>query len=144
DFGLARLEDESLGTQLGFGVGTPAYISQEQARGEAQIDSRTDVFGLAATIFHVLSLELPFGKAGAQAATAPPISVRRHQPLLTEDLDAVLQKALELNKVRRYASVSEFREDWLNVRQGRLPRARPVGPLRRAARSIRGRLPQTI
>jgi formylglycine-generating enzyme required for sulfatase activity len=136
DFGLARFEAHGSGTSPGVVLGTPGYRSPEQARAEV-IDGRADLFGLAATLYRALTLELPYGRAGADRTSKPPVPPSRHQPLLSRDFDAVLLKALEPDRDERYDSVAAFGQDWQRVRQGLPPRARPPGPVRRLARVVR-------
>jgi len=60
DFGLAKDESDSYQTQLGLIVGTPLYLSPEQARGERSIDGRTDIYSLGISFFHALTGKVPF------------------------------------------------------------------------------------
>jgi formylglycine-generating enzyme required for sulfatase activity len=136
DFGLARFEEHGAGTAPGLALGTVAYRSPEQARAE-ELDGRSDVFSLAATLYQALVLELPYGKAGAHRASPPPVPPSRRQPLLSRDFDGVLLKALAPEPAERYPSTAEFQQDWRRVRQGLPPRARPPGPARRLARAAR-------
>jgi formylglycine-generating enzyme required for sulfatase activity/tRNA A-37 threonylcarbamoyl transferase component Bud32 len=136
DFGLARFEGDGSGTAPGVVVGTAAYISPQQARGQG-LDARDDVFSLAGLIYQVLTLELPYGKDGVLRRSGPPVAPSRHQPLLTPDFDAVLLRALERDRADRYASAAAFEADWRRVRQGQLSRARLLGPVGRLARAAR-------
>jgi formylglycine-generating enzyme required for sulfatase activity len=83
-----------------------------------------------------LTLELPYGRAGAAAAGALPLPPSRRQPLLGRDFDTVLGKALEPDLQARYGSAAAFQEDWQRVRRGLPPRARRLGPARRLARAL--------
>jgi formylglycine-generating enzyme required for sulfatase activity len=138
DFGLARLEHQSFGTQPGL-IGTRGFASPEQARGDRDIDLRTDLFSLGATLYQALTLELPYGKQGAQAQSAPPMAPSRRQPLLPRDLDTVVLKALEVDRRQRYRSAAAFQEDWTRVRKGLVPLERRPGPLRRLLRTAKRR-----
>src|SRR5262249_26877244 len=124
DFGLARLQEQGVGTMPGVGMGTSGYMSPELARGESDIDFRADLFSLGATLYHALTLELPYGKTGANQASDRPVLPSRRQPLLPSSFDAVLLKALEPDRRRRYASAAQLQADWARVRQGLLPQAR--------------------
>jgi formylglycine-generating enzyme required for sulfatase activity len=136
DFGLARFEAHGAGTYPGAAVGTAGYRSLEQTRGE-EIDGRADVFSLAATAYQTLTLEMPYGKAGPNRSSKPPLPPSQRQPLLRRDYDGVLLKALEPERGDRYPSAAAFQEDWQRVRQGMAPRARPPGPVRRVVRAVR-------
>jgi formylglycine-generating enzyme required for sulfatase activity len=140
DFGLARLGNGSHITASGSAVGTPGYMSPEQASGRDDVDERADLFSLAVTIYEALTLELPYGKNGAKENGAPPVPPSRRQRLLSKDFDVVLLKAMEIDRAHRYASVAEFRDDWRRLRQGLLPVARRAGLLKRTARAV-GRSP---
>jgi formylglycine-generating enzyme required for sulfatase activity len=136
DFGLARLEEDGTGTVLGQGIGTAAYSSPEQARGH-DIDFRADLFSIGVTLYQILTLELPFGKYGAQGTLVSPPRPSVRQPLLARDYDAVLLKAIQRDPDKRYGSIAELEEDWKRVRQGLLPKAGEVRIIRRAARAMR-------
>ncbi len=137
DFGLARLEEKGAGTTPGMIVGTRGFMSPEQGRGEEDIDFRSDVFSLGATIYQALTLEMPYGTERANELASPPIAPSRRQPLLSRDFDAVLLKALERDRERRYRSAAELREDWRRVRQGLPPLASRVGRTQRLLRAAR-------
>jgi serine/threonine-protein kinase len=137
DFGLARLGEESQGTLPGHGVGSPGYMSPEQASGVTAVDARSDLFSVGATLYQALTLELPYGRELVRATAAPPVSPRKRQPWLSRDFDAVLLKALEPDRNQRYRSAVELQGDWQRVRQGQLPQARRLGPVRRLARWMR-------
>jgi formylglycine-generating enzyme required for sulfatase activity/tRNA A-37 threonylcarbamoyl transferase component Bud32 len=136
DFGLARFEAHGAGTYPGAAVGTVGYRSLEQTHGE-EIDGRADVFSLATTAYQALTLEMPYGKAGPNRSSKPPVPPSRRQPLLGRDFDGVLLKALEPERSERYPSAAAFQDDWQRVRRGLVPRARPPGPVRRLARAAR-------
>jgi formylglycine-generating enzyme required for sulfatase activity len=139
DLGLARLVEEGLGTQPGATLGTFGYASPEQARGEAA-DYRSDLFSLGVTLYQALTLELPFGKAGARRARRPATPPSKLQPLLSPDFDDVIGKAIALDPRDRYASVAELQEDWKLIRQGQPPKhALRVGLAGRLWRAIRRR-----
>lgn len=137
DFGLARLEEEGAGTVTGQGMGTPGYMSPEQSAGAKDLDYRADLFGLGATLYQALTLELPYGKGRVKEHGPAPVAPSRRQPLLARDFDTVLLKSLERNRNDRYGSAIELQEDWQRVRQGQLPRARRAGKVQRLIRVAR-------
>ena len=115
DFGIARAlggADEQL-TQTGMSVGTPAYMSPEQAAGERNLDARTDIYSLGAVLYEMLAGEAPYGGPTVQAMllkrlTDPVPSVRRVRPSVTEPLDYAVQKALAPVLADRYATAGQF------------------------------------
>jgi serine/threonine-protein kinase len=114
DFGIARAlaGDEHL-TQTGMSVGTPAYMSPEQASGEKTIDARTDVYSLGAVLYEMLAGEPPYTGPTAQAIilkrfTEPVPSVRRGRPSLPEGVDQAIQRALAPVPADRFATAAEF------------------------------------
>jgi hypothetical protein len=119
DFGVARLADTDAGHTLSGGVlGTPAYMSPEQASGDPVADTRSDEYALAVVLFKMLTGRLPHdvehrsSVAAARAVSDQPAA--RAGTLRAElrgDLDIVLAKALALQREDRYASVAEFARD---------------------------------
>jgi serine/threonine-protein kinase len=114
DFGIARAlgGDERL-TQTGMSVGTPAYMSPEQASGDKGIDARSDVYSLACVLFEMLAGEPPYTGATAQQVivkrfTDPVPSVRKVRPNVPEAVDQAIQRALAPVPADRYASAAEF------------------------------------
>ena len=114
DFGIARaLGGEERLTQTGMSVGTPAYMSPEQASGDKTIDARTDVYSLGAVLYELLAGEPPFTGPTAQAMimkrfTEPVPSVRRGRPSVPEGVDQAIQRALAPVPADRFATAAEF------------------------------------
>jgi eukaryotic-like serine/threonine-protein kinase len=114
DFGIARaLGAEDRLTQTGLAIGTPAYMSPEQAAGERAVDGRTDVYSLGAVLYEMLAGEAPFTAPTAQAMIArrlsePPPSVRRTRPNVPEGVDQAIQRALAPVPADRFASAAEL------------------------------------
>jgi serine/threonine-protein kinase len=116
DFGIAKLEQielNSAATRTGTILGTPAYMSPEQARGDKSIDHRTDVYGLAAILFEMLSGKKPHPGDSHNAilhhiATQPAVSLPSVQPDLPAPLVDIVERALSCNRDQRHASVEEL------------------------------------
>ncbi len=125
DLGLAKREkgeDPSL-TQSGMSVGTPHYISPEQARGEPNVDTRSDLYSLGATLYHMVTGEVPF--TGATAAvvmtkhvTDPPVPPRQKNPVLSEGINAVVLKMLAKRRDDRYPTPAALAEDLERLLRG--------------------------
>jgi serine/threonine-protein kinase len=116
DFGIARSlgsgSDEKL-TETGLVVGTPAYMSPEQAAGDRGLDARTDVYSLAAVLYEMLTGEPPFTGATTQAMlvrrlTEPAPSARSVRANLPEDADQAIRKALSPVAADRFATMAEL------------------------------------
>ena len=97
DFGIAKAVSEAGGeslTQIGMAVGTPAYMSPEQASGEREPDGRSDIYSLGCVMYEMLSGSAPFTGATVQALimkrfTDPVPSVRAARSIITAELDLV-------------------------------------------------------
>ena len=116
DFGIARAlgaaGDDRL-TETGFAVGTPAYMSPEQAAGDKELDARTDVYSLAAVLYEMLAGQPPYVGATTQALmvkrlTEPPPSIRAVRPNVSEGMDLAIRKALAPVPADRFASAAEL------------------------------------
>ena len=115
DFGIARALGDT-GQRItgsGFTLGTPGYMSPEQASGERDLDARSDLYALASVTYEMLAGEPPFTGPSVQAVIArrlsqPPPSVRVIRPGVPESVDAALRRALALVPADRFASTTEF------------------------------------
>ncbi|MGH7514993.1 MAG: protein kinase domain-containing protein, partial [Gemmatimonadales bacterium] len=114
DFGIALAlgGDDGL-TQTGMAVGTPAYMSPEQAAGDRSLDARTDQYSLAAVLYEMLAGESPWTGATAQAVMAkklsePPPSVRAVRPSVPAAVDEAIRKALAPVAADRFATLGQF------------------------------------
>lgn len=112
DFGLALFPGRTRVTHAGIAVGTLAYMSPEQARGEA-VDHRSDIWSLGVMLYEMLTGKLPFRSDNALSllhsimqTTPPPIS--RMRPEVPPGLDQVVSKALERRPEQRYQSAKEL------------------------------------
>lgn len=141
DFGLARELSEAGLTSPTRLQGTPAYMSPEQARGEA-LDRRSDVYGLGATFYECLGGCPPFPSEGMQdlldriASEVPP-PLRTRVPNLPEDLEAVVARCLEKDPKDRYPSALALAEDLLRFLDGHPVSALAHSPWRRGLKWVR-------
>jgi eukaryotic-like serine/threonine-protein kinase len=114
DFGIARaLGGDDRLTQTGLAIGTPAYMSPEQAAGDKGVDARTDVYSLGAVLYEMLAGEPPFTGPTVQAMIArrlseSPPSVRRTRPTVPEGVDQAIQRALAPVPADRFGSAAEL------------------------------------
>jgi serine/threonine-protein kinase len=118
DFGLARESTVEAGlTRSGALLGTPAYMSPEQARGDVHaIDRRSDIYGLGATLFELLTGRPPFvgsslAQVLAQAIHDEPPAPRSLVTSLPADLETIALKCLAKDPAQRYASARALAED---------------------------------
>ncbi len=143
DFGLARMEDKLGLSRTGAIMGTPHYMSPEQVQAKAdEIDGRTDVYSLGATLYRLLTARVPFAADSMQAMfldilTRAPKPLRKLQPGVHADLEAVCLKALAKTPSERYASAGEMAEDLQRYLNGESTIARPLSAVGRAARAAR-------
>jgi eukaryotic-like serine/threonine-protein kinase len=117
DFGIARALGQFGGerlTQTGMAVGTPAYMSPEQASG-SQVDGRTDVYALGCVLYEMLAGEPPYTGPTAQAITVkrltdPVPAVRRLRPMVPATVERTVLSALAPVPADRWAGAHEFAE----------------------------------
>ena len=116
DFGIA-LAVSSAGegrlTETGLAIGTPHYMSPEQATGERAIDVRSDVYSLGAVLYEMLAGDPPYTGSTAQAITARKMtgsvpSLRPVREAVSQDLDRVIARTLARVPADRYATMVEF------------------------------------
>ena len=119
DFGMARIiTDESARlSKSGTIIGTPAYMPPEQAHGDIRnIDKRSDVYSLGATLYEMITGRLPFPGTDAmkvlmKVVSQPPLPPRELHPQIPHDLQNICLKALQKDKSDRYASAKAMAED---------------------------------
>jgi serine/threonine-protein kinase len=125
DFGIARAldaEGEAI-TKTGLAVGTPQYMSPEQATGAKDVDGRTDVYALGAVLYEMLSGEPPFTGRSPQAVVARALT-ESPRPLgatregLPVGVEALVARTLAKRPVDRHASVAELVTDLQSVETG--------------------------
>jgi serine/threonine-protein kinase len=118
DFGIARALDEAGGERLtlsGLALGTPAYMSPEQASGSAPVDPRSDIYSLGCVLYEMLGGEPPFTGPSAQAVLArhsmePVRHLRVIRGTITPALESVVERALAKVPADRFATVAEFKQ----------------------------------
>ena len=141
DFGLAkRLETDSGLTASGEIMGTPSYMSPEQAAGRNDlVGPPVDVYALGAVLYCLLAGRPPFQAASTvetlmQVIERDPVPVRQLNPGVPRDLETICLKCLQKDPARRYATAADLAEDLSNWLEGRQIMARPVGIAGRLAR----------
>ncbi len=115
DFGLARgLDADQTATAAGMILGTPEYMSPEQAKGLSDIGTSTDIYSLGIVAYHMLTGELPFtGETTMLSLLArlqhPPRPLSQFRPdIISSDVDAAVMKALEREPQDRYQRAGEL------------------------------------
>ena len=122
DFGHAKRETGEMTITLdGSMIGTPSYMSPEQAEGEShQVDRRTDIYSMGVILFLMLTGELPFRGTYrmlmVQIINAPPPALRKLESTISRDLETICLKCLEKRPEHRYETAAELADDlrrWL-------------------------------
>ncbi|MFL5401191.1 MAG: protein kinase domain-containing protein [Gemmatimonadales bacterium] len=117
DFGISRAlgagEPEERLTETGLVVGTPTYMSPEQATGERMLDGHTDIYSLGVVLYEMLAGEPPYTGPTPQAIAAkrltqPVSSIRITRPTVSEPVDHAVQRALAPVPADRFATAAEF------------------------------------
>src|SRR5256884_4816040 len=114
-FGIARAIFQAGGehvTEVGFAIGTPEYMSPEQAAGDRELDGRCDEYALACVVYEMLAGEPPFSGDSARAIVAkhlsePPAPLRARRPDAPAAVEQALARALAKAPADRFASVAE-------------------------------------
>lgn len=134
DFGLARRVDEDLEvTQSGTTMGTPSYMSPEQAEGRLdQVDGRSDVYSAGACLYELLTGRPPFEATTIMATLKKvleenPLPPRKLNPKIHRDVETICLKCLEKEKKNRYASAKQLAEDIRRFNAGEAIMAKPLG-----------------
>ncbi|MEQ8671921.1 MAG: protein kinase [Aggregatilineales bacterium] len=120
DFGIARVGDQKEGlTQTGFAVGTPGYMSPEQALGES-VDSRTDIYALGVVLFQMITGELPYtsetpmGLVLKHMQEPVPIATER-KPDLPDEVNDIIASAMAKQPENRYQTGGDMVEALMDV-----------------------------
>lgn len=145
DFGIAQvIWDENL-TVAGQHPGTLIYSSPEQSdRTDEELDPRTDVYSLGATLYECLTLHPPIeGRTNTEKLTrikhGVRLPIRKHNPRVPLDLATIVTKALEPNREKRYATARDMADDLRRFLANEPVLARTTGPVDRAVKWTRRR-----
>ncbi len=124
DFGIGKLMEGETTTLTGTGqlVGSPAYMSPEQIRGE-KLDGRSDLFSLGTVLYQCLTLERPFSGESLtnlvyQILSSEPVDVRKLCPSIPEDVAALVMRSLAKRPAERIASASEMAAEMRQLSTG--------------------------
>jgi serine/threonine protein kinase len=142
DFGVAKRLDGNRVTNPGIIIGTPEYMAPEQVADPDSVGPATDVWGLGATLYEMLTGRPPFVAAEAldvieQVRRSEVLPVRRLNPAVPIDLETICLKCLQKDRSQRYQSAGALAEDLGRLVSGRPIKARPIGPIGRFVRSCR-------
>ncbi len=149
DLGVAKLATDTNGgvTRTREFVGSLRYASPEQVLDSGQVDHRSDIYSLGATLWELLTLRPIYGigpevndpQAMLRIEVEEPQPVRKFNRAAPADLQAVAQKCLEKNPQRRYSSAAAVADDLARFLDGQPVEARPVRAVSRIARRWRRR-----
>ncbi len=121
DYGLARLEVAATSVTSAYLVGTPMYMSPEQAQSpRVKIDARTDIYSLGATLYYMIGGHAPFDGEDVyeliqKAIKAEPVPLSRINPNLPSALEDVVVKAMRKDREVRYQTATSLAEDLHDV-----------------------------
>ena len=114
DFGISKAAQNNTNlTRTGMIMGTPSYMAPEQARGEAAVDHRADVYAVGATLYHLLTGQKPFdaedpGSILTAVLTEEPVRPRALEPRMPEGLELVIQRAMAKDPRDRYQTMADL------------------------------------
>ncbi len=143
DLGLAKMTSDASG-DAGSPVGTPHYLSPEQARGDADVDIRSDIYSLGATLYHMLTGHTPFDGQSPMVLmtkhlTEEPVAARKRNPDVSKAASELVQTLMAKDKEDRHQTPTELLDDIERVLAGKKPSAAPSGRSMRASGSRRRR-----
>ncbi len=141
DLGLAKdVREDTSNTRQGASMGTPHYISPEQARGQEDLDIRTDLYSLGATLYHMVVGEVPYpGESAAQVIgrhlmeELPP--ARSRNPLVSAPVEFIVGKLMRKNRDERHQTPAELLRDLEATAAGGLPEGMEPPPVERKVSS---------
>lgn len=143
DFGIAARAEDGMLTATGTSIGTPWYMAPEQAAGAHEAAPPVDVYGLGASLYHLLALRPPFDDEPMRVLTRvqhedPPRIARLH-PGLPRDVVAIIEHAMERAPEHRYADCGGLQSDLDKFLSHRPVSVRAIGPIGRGLRAVRRR-----
>ena len=135
DFGIARSVETPGVTRTGIIIGTPDYISPEQAEGE-EADQRSDIYSLGVVLFEMVTGQVPFkGDTALSVAlkhkSQLPLDPRKLNPEVSDDLSRLILICMEKDRERRYQTAMDLLIDLRNIQEG-LPLGTKIRPRRRS------------
>ncbi|MEO6331140.1 MAG: protein kinase, partial [Gemmatimonadaceae bacterium] len=150
DFGVSKALSSSTGAQsitsIGVALGTPAYMSPEQATADPTIDHRTDIYALGVLFYELLAGRPPFTGLSSQQilaaqVTEPPVPITKHRPNISRPMAELIMRCLEKKPADRWQTAAEIRTqlEQLATPSGGLPpadRQGLVGSLRSSRRDL--------
>ncbi|MEO8701501.1 MAG: serine/threonine-protein kinase, partial [Kofleriaceae bacterium] len=154
DFGISKSlrasseeEEQPRLTQTGMVLGTPLYMSPEQARGDDELDARVDLYALGVIMYEAGTGRVPFIGNNylsviSQVLNETPKPLREIRPELSEEFEAVVLKAMEKNRLERYASATDMIADisaLLDDPTHSTERAKITGPRRKVPKKSAAR-----
>jgi len=127
DFGLAKLSGQTRLTKAGGTLGTVAYMSPEQTRGE-EVDHKTDIWSLGVVLYEMLTGQLPF-KGDYEQAIIYSILNEEPEPLpdVPSEFENIVKKAIAKNPDERYQHINEILVDLKKIKKDKEPQVKTVG-----------------
>ncbi len=146
DLGLAKqMGQDDRGHVAGIPLGTPHYLSPEQARGEADVDIRSDIYSLGASLYHMLTGEPPFTGDSPMVLmtkhlTEEPIPPRRKNEEISKAASDLVLHMMAKDKEERPQSPTEVLEEIQRVQSGKKPTKGSAGTKKKTSASMRKRM----
>ncbi len=145
DFGIAKVfdqHDDGTRTRTGAVIGSPSYMSPEQSRDASRVTAATDVYGVGATLYHLITGRPPFRAMTAvaiiqQVVGQEPVAPRTLNPMIDRDLETICLTCLAKEPEKRYATAGQLADDLKRYLEGRPIIARPLSHVGRAVRWFR-------